>query len=161
MHRARLERLLTIMRNVETQKFDMSTWFKLQDPIFNPLQKEVSCGFTACAGGWAALDPEFNKQGLTIDLADEGQIEFKGRVGLEALADFFELPELIADMLFDPYYYFVENWYAGIFFPKKLFSELEYFTDNMPKIKIGLVIRRLRYTLANAHKLDAFVQDNE
>lgn len=52
MHYERLERLAALLDTVPPEKFDLGSW---------------ACGTTACAIGWAALDPTFRSEGLRLD----------------------------------------------------------------------------------------------
>lgn len=68
------------------------------------------CQTVGCAMGWAATIPEFKKAGLKlvsysgfhggeIGLAE---IYYKGKIGFDAAAKFFEITGVDAGMLFDP-----------------------------------------------------------
>lgn len=64
----RLRHLVNVLRNVqqEKHKFNICTWADL-----NPV-----CGTTACAIGYAALDPVFQQEGLRMEMThfkDEGE----------------------------------------------------------------------------------------
>lgn len=84
----------------------------------------MSCNTFVCALGLAALDPEFNKQGLTFDLLGSTMIgatarmipQFEGEDGMEAGAAFFGIGLEDSHYLFDP------DSYDGT--PKKAEGEL-------------------------------------
>jgi hypothetical protein len=61
----RLEHLKTVARNIAPATFRMQSYFT-RLPI-------LECGFVACLGGHASLDPQFNAQGLTVDFARHGE----------------------------------------------------------------------------------------
>lgn len=51
---SRLERLCTILDDVDAKHFDLTNW------------ASPRCGTTACAVGWAALDPGFREEGFHL-----------------------------------------------------------------------------------------------
>lgn len=53
MHYERLERLAALLDTVPPEKFDLGSW---------------ACGTTACAIGWAALDPTFRNEGFRLEV---------------------------------------------------------------------------------------------
>lgn len=92
MNRERLEHLITVLERVERENlpFDMDDW--AVDPL--------DCGTAACAAGWAARDPEFQKQGLSLSLA--WGPSFAGEVGAEAMAVFLDIAGWDSVRLFIP-----------------------------------------------------------
>lgn len=56
MNTERLKHLITILAAVPPEKLVMEVWSS----------PHHWCGAAACAFGWAAQDPVFNKQGLTL-----------------------------------------------------------------------------------------------
>ena len=61
------------------------------------------CGTTACAGGWAALDPECNKLGLRALKNIFGVVNFfgcKNRLSCGALINFLEMDIYVAEAIF-------------------------------------------------------------
>lgn len=96
----RLLHLITVLQNVEATgaNFNMGTWL---------YQNE--CGTTACAFGWAALDPVFRAQGLTTKRREINWTPitmlvptFDGATGYTAAARFFEIPYNDAYTVFRP-----------------------------------------------------------
>lgn len=60
---------------VEPEKFNLGTWIDedIEAETFPELERklkesEFSCGYTACAIGWACTLPEFKEAGLRFDL---------------------------------------------------------------------------------------------
>ncbi len=88
MHRERLKRLAEILDAVPPAQFDLGFWYTKTD-----------CGTIACAGGWAALDPGFQADGLK---PDAGMPTYAGERGFAALIRFFGLSSVT---LFMPYGY--------------------------------------------------------
>lgn len=89
MNRERLERLVDILKTVPPEKFDMSMWYS---------SNISECGTVACAGGYACLDPAFQKLGLHFGY---NKIPcYKGQEGIGALRAFFDLPSSVAMRLF-------------------------------------------------------------
>ena len=73
--------------NVETTKY----------ALFN------GCGTTACAGGWAALDPECNKLGFKTLKNIHGVVNgfsYKNRFSRIALINFLEMDSYVAEAIF-------------------------------------------------------------
>lgn len=62
-----------------------------------------TCGTTACAVGFAALDPWFNKRGFKMDI--EGSPVFKFHIGWEAVHTFFGIKPSEAHHLFSDHSY--------------------------------------------------------
>jgi len=57
MHVERATRMIELLKDVPLEAFDLRDW------ISSPA---AGCGTTCCAIGWAALDPWFQDQGLSI-----------------------------------------------------------------------------------------------
>lgn len=51
----RLLKLVDILRQVPRKQFDMSVWCT-----------DDECGTVACAAGWACMDPDFRRAGLSF-----------------------------------------------------------------------------------------------
>lgn len=92
------QRLLTLAAFLDTlhpEQFDIRLWSSVRDPRLTP-EGEPTCGTVCCAGGYAALMPVFQAQGLTFGpsgnqfVSDQIPV-YRGKIGFEALADFFEL----------------------------------------------------------------------
>lgn len=90
----RLQHLRTIIQNTSSDKFDLSNW---------------KCDTTACAAGWAALNQEFNDQGLHLVQLQHYSISglhfsfepyFNQSYGFFALEKFFDLDEDTTHELF-------------------------------------------------------------
>lgn len=76
MHKERLEQMVVMLRNLPPEKcenFDLTDW---------------NCGTSACAVGWACLDPVFIQQGLVFDSLRITP-EFMGNDGWYAVKAFF------------------------------------------------------------------------
>lgn len=89
----RLQHLITILQAVEPRQLRMKLWFS------ELRHGQPACGTAACAIGHACLDPEFNKQGLSI---------WEGRPAVSpnefswsAVTKFFDLTTDQAGYLFD------------------------------------------------------------
>jgi hypothetical protein len=77
----RLQHLITVLQNVPLERFDISNW-----------RVGGACGTVCCAAGWAALDPQFNEQGLVMPGTRPLLIlEDETLDGFDALQVFFEL----------------------------------------------------------------------
>ena len=65
MNIERLNILIDILENVqrESKEFDLSHWVDISNNIEN---NDPICGTTACAMGYAALDPRFSELGLHL-----------------------------------------------------------------------------------------------
>lgn len=102
MNRERLEKLVDLLLTIRREEFNIYTWY---------------CGTAACALGWAAKDPQFNREGLylcSLSLTRaEGQIDsigplcpvYKGAFGFGAAEKFFEISADTARHLFDGSHY--------------------------------------------------------
>ena len=95
MNKERLLRLANeILPKVVEEKFDMGVW---------------QCDTSACAMGWACMDPVFKSEGLQFNTASNYGNSgysvypwFEGEVTFRAAAKFFGLSEKQAEYLFDP-----------------------------------------------------------
>lgn len=96
--------------------FDMNHWFDhdgdhvVRIPQSGATQEHLmDCGTTACAAGWAATIPEFNRKGLKLI---NGEIRF-GRLNASndyaALKNFFNIDRNDASYLFRPN----RGWFEG------------------------------------------------
>ena len=77
-HITALRELKRVIENVPEDLLHMRWW-----------QSRAECGTVRCAGGWAAVDPWFNKRGLTAN--DSGAPRFRGEICDGALRPFFRL----------------------------------------------------------------------
>lgn len=138
MNKPRLMRLISILEHVRDSKlpFDLEGWAQEvsnADYIVGDANHPEACGTACCAAGWAALDPEFQTQGLRLvfegmeipDVATfnarwkkhaiDGvghfwpQIEFEGGRAMTAAACFFGLSLHQADSLFEISTYGLED----------------------------------------------------
>jgi len=96
MHAERLQHLNTILAGVQPRHLDLDTWV---------------CGSTACAIGWAARDPLFIWQGLSLVPTDDRlvlrpQLDYRDGttplVNWAAVEAFFDLTKPQALHLFSP-----------------------------------------------------------
>lgn len=160
MNRERLEHLITILEEVERRNlaFNLSTWASgnVRDHWNLVGSLDETCGTTCCAMGWAALDPTFAGQGLSLSVSiwpededaecitekvtgldhltallranDDVDVEphFEDRLGLGAATGFFGITWEQAEALFVP-------WTYG---------------DRMHPIAPGEVVARIRRLLA-------------
>ncbi len=97
--RGRLEHLITVLERVEARigpgdeagdQFDMSDWYSPPGD---------GCGTSACALGWAALDPDFQSVGVGID---DQNITFGTGRGCGAATYLFGISRVEAERLFMP-----------------------------------------------------------
>jgi hypothetical protein len=92
MNRERLQQMVVMLRGLPPEKrenFDMEDW---------------NCGTTACAVGWACLDPVFIEQGLHLDYLRIAP-QFEGGNGWYAVKHFFGVTFEQARYLFDINHY--------------------------------------------------------
>ena len=123
MNIKRLEHLRTIMLNLYENDlraknndtiigFDLSGWIdEVPADVFGRVDvRHKDCGAVACAMGHAALDPEFNKQGLTLSEEEDGEYgepEYRldadswAYSGWEAATEFFDIKGSQSRWLFD------------------------------------------------------------
>ena len=96
MNVLRLTHLITVLERVERERlgFNMEKWYA----------DRVPCGTVCCAGGWAALDPVFNAEGLRTHHFISTP-NFDDHAGYEALGMFFGLNRGCCRSLFDPHAY--------------------------------------------------------
>jgi hypothetical protein len=116
MRRDRLEHLVTVLERVKAAKleFDIGAWGVVREEANEP------CGTSACAMGYAALDPQFMTEGLRLKNEDGiifegldnfnayalagGEVSvdpvFEGSLGFGAAIMFFEITEEDAVYLF-------------------------------------------------------------
>lgn len=96
----RLLKLASFLRTLPRKRFDYRWW------VGDDWQggKDLSCGTTACALGWATVIPEFRKKGLKLEFDewDAGKVRFGHREGLRAAEAFFGIHFNEAASLFLP-----------------------------------------------------------
>lgn len=117
-HKARLERLIVVLEEVETRKkpFNLRSWIEGPDPEDTPRE---ACGTTACALGYAALDPVLRDEGLrmvTDVLSDDGVRE---TIDVPDIATFNELirtAENPLDVEVQPFFQNLTGFEAGVRF---------------------------------------------
>jgi hypothetical protein len=85
MNKERLQQMVTMLRGLpEENQFNLEIW---------------SCGTSACAVGWACVNPVFIEQGLKR--RHTGAPEFKGLTSWDAVEAFFEINLDESEHLFD------------------------------------------------------------
>lgn len=93
----RLCRLVPITERLiaDEKPFDMMTFAEDVDDLYN-------CGTAACLAGWAARDPVFRAEGLSLQACYAGaRVAYDGSTdSWPALACFFGLSSLQADYIF-------------------------------------------------------------
>lgn len=107
MNRQRMKELKRVLETVieEDRPFSMAYWASgVPHPITTPV---ADCGTASCAAGWAARDPWFNEQGLTLVLHGQGRYipRYQGVLSYTALGYFFDIGGAGAHRLFDPWEY--------------------------------------------------------
>ena len=89
----RLTRLAALLDRVRRQRRDF-------------VMRRWVCGTSACALGWAALEPAFQVEGLAIrNFGGAGVPVFNRELGYNAGADFFDVSHENSLWLFDPEQY--------------------------------------------------------
>lgn len=84
MNRERLQQMVTMLRELPEETFNLDAW---------------TCGTSACAVGWACVNPVFTEQGLKR--RHTGAPEFMGLSSWDAVEAFFELKMHQSSYLFD------------------------------------------------------------
>lgn len=97
MNRARLAVLAAHLETVPREHFDMGGWTSHSWGFNSALEEAVSCGMTACAGGWACAIPEFKEAGLKMV---HGSPEFQDRRSFQAMQLFFDIDQYTSGRLF-------------------------------------------------------------
>lgn len=89
-HIERLQQVVRVLRELpKDKKLDLGLWYQ--------------CGSTACAIGWAAADPWFNKKGLRLSqnyLSGNAKPQFRRKFGFDAVSAFFGLTSDEENFLF-------------------------------------------------------------
>lgn len=166
----RLNRLIEVLNEVQERRkaFDMSAWMSgLKSPTTTYGEVEP-CGTTACALGYAALDPVLQSQGLSLvarcHTADENGYlssydKCENRV-INTANDFNEALNRYAWVVADPVYNGSSGFVTGArFFDISinasyfLFDPDEYNNGSDRVIEPIEVIRRIEYVLANAGQI--------
>lgn len=105
MNIKRLEKLISFMSKLPksaNKHFDMLTWFEHTGDHVHPIGRKVTrealrhCGTSACALGWAATIPSFQKAGFTMSTRSSGTFP------LSKAQRFFDLSLNQAEKLFIP-----------------------------------------------------------
>lgn len=152
MNKERLLHLIEVLESNHETTFDMDSWGA--DLLFRDNERsevKFDCGFSACALGHAALDPEFISQGLKLDFNDgargcNGTIVFQDHIDFKAGEIFFDISEEEAIFLFDPSEYmdgYEED--ASIQFYLKISEETSF--KESSEIKPGHVVERIKWLL--------------
>lgn len=151
MNVERLERLVTIMEEVEEKEektsqrlFGLSSWFGCrkadglqldnEDCVIDGMDQFTKCGTTACALGWASLDPEFNEQGLRALKIQGGFMypTYNGLLGIHAAQEFFHLDRDQAYYLFMPSgYEYNEGFSEGPIKPREVIEHIKNLLDGV------------------------------
>lgn len=111
MNKERLLKLAEKLDSVPPDSFGMYHWYS------NGCS--TSCGFKACAAGWAATIPEFAEAGFVIEYSTKGLScgpRFNQYEGFAAVQSFFGIDSSAADYLFgsyDPNENSDEPWYVA------------------------------------------------
>ena len=114
MNKQRLQELVKLLRTVPASKFDLSawrytpdgvTWEQEKDLKSDEHLKDLECGTTGCAVGWACAHKPFQDEGLVWG---EGPM-YKGLSSWSATKAFFELYYKQAEHLFDIYSYALDK----------------------------------------------------
>lgn len=124
MNIERMQQMIRVLKQVRAntklaEHFSLSSWICLEsgfvtyDSLFgtmqqairehkDPLDVVVECGTTACACGFAGMDPWFREQGFKFDFVNDrrGTIYFHQASGWEAVTSFFGLSYEEAAQLF-------------------------------------------------------------
>lgn len=92
----RLLKLADFLEKLPKERFNFSSW--VGDDWEGA--KDLSCGTTACALGWATAMPEFHRLGLKLD--SEGWPRYNREVGADAAKSIFAIDSEEAEFLFTP-----------------------------------------------------------
>lgn len=106
MDRERLTHLRNILTQVRSENFDMTEWATDPEEFDLDLQSPDECGMMGCAGGYAASDKHFIRQGL--HLVNEHP-RFGDARDFIALSLFFNISDRTSRFLFDPDAYLDEG----------------------------------------------------
>ena len=98
MNVPRLQHLLTVLENISPEKFDLENWTAHETP----------CGTVACACGWAAMDLEFQEQGLYLSAGIPAL-----RVGDRRLASWPAVEHCFGLTYQEAQYLFADEAYGG------------------------------------------------
>lgn len=120
MHRERLENVVRVLRSLPPEApFNLLSWVgdldresddwdsEYNEPIFHteslpltaePMMIPHNCGASACACGYAGLDPWFREQGFCT--TPSGTVTFSGFQSWEAVQAFFDINMREANYLF-------------------------------------------------------------
>jgi hypothetical protein len=112
----------------EDRQLNLGNWQAFA-PNITPSSAAVHCGTIACAGGWIALNPEF--EALGVSAGSFGAPHFGGLASYEALAKLFDISEYNARKLF----------YFRTFDDVDVFGEVAY--ENMTDRQLWLSRARL------------------
>jgi hypothetical protein len=102
----RLRKLEAFLGTVPAERFDMYSWVTGLGPDYvgtGDIVKRMepkTCGFAACAVGWAASEPSLRKAGLRLTISLLGWIpgpEYKGLSGWQAVRKFFGMSGMGSD----------------------------------------------------------------
>lgn len=108
-----IERLNTLADFLDTitpederaAQFNMNYWANLEGHSESADGVDgITCGFTACALGWATAIPEFKQAGLRLEITDYGSadVRFDGEYATSASMLFFGISRAESHKLFMP-----------------------------------------------------------
>lgn len=122
-HADHLKRLAAGLRTVPPENFDLRQWgfgkLKVRTDKFD-------CGFTGCAIGWMGRFVPGNR----LMSASKDGPEYRGKIGFDAVALYFDIPLEVAGRLFDPTYY----PRGGLTTPDEVADRIEAFLVEMGEI---------------------------
>lgn len=105
MNVTRFKRAIEIIEETPDAQVKLTFWQQSYDKGCGYIRskEEATCGTIACAGGWLALHPDMQEQGLVSGFG--GQPEFhsggsKLALSFRALELFFDILDIQADFLF-------------------------------------------------------------
>lgn len=102
MKKRRLLALARKLYTVPAKRFDLSSWVGCDWRG----AKDLSCGTSACALGWATTIPHFRRLGLRLvpsNIADRvARVTFNDRYNFDAACELFDISRDTAELLFSP-----------------------------------------------------------
>lgn len=109
--KAMLEELATLLEELPPERFDYFVWVGANWQG----QRDLSCGTTACAAGWATTLPSYQARGLFLGQAEDDfdlglnifspmvqTVEGEWLDQTEAMAHVLDIPQDEAELLFVP-----------------------------------------------------------
>lgn len=134
-YRKRLLRLREILIALPAEKFSIDGWVS-------------ECGTVACAGGWAAMDPELKAEGLELRQGNQFMVPmFAGTGGFRALQLFFGMPEDVS------FWVFSEDGYLTKAIPASVVDHLDLYLKYGPHMELYLERRGIMRLYFNEQAL--------